>query len=65
MKNINELRDNLTQLYTDLQNGTFKGSDAKEMNNCAGKIINSIKVQLEYAALRKEKPEIEFLNHDK
>ncbi len=64
MKNIKELRENLTQLYTDLKTGEFKGSDAKEMNNCAGKIINSIKVQLEYSSLRKEKPEIKFLEVD-
>lgn len=62
MKDIKELRDNLTTLFTELKTGEFKGSDAKEMNNCAGKIINSIKVQLEYSALRKEKPEIEFLD---
>jgi hypothetical protein len=31
------------------------------MNNSAGKIINSLKVELEYFALRKEKPNIPFL----
>jgi len=31
------------------------------MSNTAGKVIGTHKVQLEYALLRKEKPEIAFL----
>jgi hypothetical protein len=34
------------------------------MNNTAGKIINVQKIQLEYAALRKEAPVIEFLKNE-
>lgn len=34
----------------------------KEMANMAGKIINSAKLQIEYATLRKETPDIEFIN---
>jgi hypothetical protein len=32
------------------------------MANLAGKMINSAKVQLEYHALRKDKPSIKFLH---
>jgi len=39
----------------------MEAKDAVEINNTAGKIISSAKVQLAYAALRGEKPEIEFL----
>lgn len=35
---------------------------AKEMSNALGKAIKSVAVRLEYAALRKEKPDIDFLN---
>lgn len=33
----------------------------KEKSNAAGKIIKSAAVQLEYAALRKDRPEIPFM----
>jgi hypothetical protein len=61
MKNITELNNHLTDLYTALKNGTIDVKTAAEMNNTAGKIINVQKVQLEYAELRDEKPNINFL----
>lgn len=61
MKNITELNKHLTDLYTALQNGSIDVKTAAEMNNTAGKIINVQKVQLEYAELRDEKPNIDFL----
>lgn len=62
MKNVVELRKELAKVFDGLRKGTISAKDATEMNNCAGKIINTCKVELEYAALRKEKPEIPFLN---
>ena len=61
MRSITELNKHLTDLYTALKDGTIDVKTAAEMNNTAGKIINVQKVQLEYAALRDEKPSIEFL----
>jgi hypothetical protein len=61
MKNITELTNHLTTLYQALKDGTIDVKVAAEMNNTAGKIINVQKVQLEYAALRSEAPEIKFL----
>ena len=61
MKNVNELRDHLSQVFTDLKSGAIKHTDAGELANLAGKMINSAKVQIEYYALRKESPKIEFL----
>lgn len=61
MKNMTELRDELAAVFESLKTGDIKGKDAKEMNNAAGKIIASTKVQLEYFALRKETPDIPFL----
>ena len=62
MKNINELRTNLADLFTQIKEGTVDVKVAAEMNNTAGKIIQSIKVQNEYAELRKEAPSIAFMN---
>lgn len=64
MKNIKELREELSKVFMGLKSGEIEPKTASEMNNAAGKIINTVKVQLEYSALRKEKPEIEFLNKD-
>ena len=61
MRNIEELRNGLIGLYDKIKNGEIEHATAKELNNSAGKIINTAKVQLEYASLKKENPEIPFL----
>jgi hypothetical protein len=64
MKNVTELRDQLSQVFAELRSGTVKHSDAAELANLAGKMINSAKVQLEYYALTKEMPNITFLKSE-
>lgn len=64
MKNVTELREQLSQVFNDLRNGVVKHSDAAELANLAGKMINSAKVQLEYYALTKEIPKITFLKSE-
>ena len=61
MKHISELTKELSELYEGLKNGTIETKVATEMNNTAGKIINAQRVQLEYADLRKEQPDIDFM----
>ena len=61
MKHISELTKELTALYEGLKVGTLDVKVATEMNNTAGKIINAQRVQLEYADLRKEQPDIDFM----
>lgn len=65
MKTINELRVELLQLFGGIKSGEVEVKVAGEMNNTAGKIINSVKAELEYAALRKVEPSIPFLDYDK
>ncbi len=62
MRDIVELRSELAGVFNGLKDGSLGVQAAKEMNNAAGKMINSAKAQLEYAALRKEKPTIKFLS---
>lgn len=62
MKNVIDLRKELSEVFSDLRAGVIKPAEAAELNNTAGKMINSVKIELEYYNLRKEKPEIEFLN---
>jgi len=62
MKNITELRNDLSALFDQIKEGSIDVKQAAEMNNTAGKIINTLKAQLEYAELRKESPSIPFLD---
>ena len=61
MKHISELTTELSELYQGLKTGAVDVKVATEMNNTAGKIINAQRVQLEYAELRKEQPDIDFM----
>lgn len=62
MKNITEVREQLSEVFAMLKAGSIQPGTATELNNAAGKIINSLKVELEYYSQRKEKPEIPFLD---
>ena len=62
MKNIVDLRNELITIFDQLKATEISHADAKELNNSAGKIINSVKVELEYAGLCKVTPNITFLN---
>ena len=61
MKNVTEMRKSLSTLFDQLKNGEVDVKVAAEMNNTAGKIINTLKVQLDYAELREEKPAIPYM----
>ena len=61
MKNVTQLRDELSDVFAKLRAGEIKPKEAAELANLAGKMINSAKVQIEYYAMRKETPSISFL----
>lgn len=54
----------MAQVFAQLKAGAIKPGEAAELANIAGKMIGSAKVQVEYYALRKESPNIEFLKDD-
>lgn len=62
MKNAEELRGCLADVFRQLQAGEINAKDASELANLGGKMINSAKVQVEYYALRKEAPKIAWLD---
>jgi hypothetical protein len=64
MKNAEELRKNLSEVFRQLQTGELKPAEAAELANLGGKMINSAKVQVEYFTLRKEAPKIAWLEQD-
>lgn len=61
MTTITDIRNDLVNVFNKLRDGTMDAKEAVEINNTAGKIISSAKVQLAYAALRGERPDIAFL----
>ena len=62
-KNIEELRADLLDVYQWVKADPRRAGQCKEMTNAAGKIIGTLKLELEYSMLRKEAPNIAFLNY--
>lgn len=58
--NLTELRLDLLEAYRDVKSDSLNIQKAKELSNLAGKIIKSVAVQIEYANIRKETPDIPF-----
>jgi hypothetical protein len=55
MKNVSELRNELSAVYKDLRGGEVDAKVAKELANLAGKMISSAKIQIDYHTMRGDK----------
>ena len=55
MKNVSELRDELSNIYKGLSKGEIDPKVAKELANLAGKMISSAKIQIDYHTMRGDK----------
>ncbi len=60
-KDITELRDQLLEQFELLKNDPRRMLQTRELTNAAGKVVATIKCQLEYALLKGEEPDIPFL----
>lgn len=60
-KDINELQRSLLDAYDSVAKDPRRANQVKEMTNAAGKILASIKLQMEYSMIRGEEPEIPFM----
>lgn len=60
-KDIHELREQLLDAYDMVKTDPRRANQVKEMANTAGKILGTLKLELEYAMLRQERPNIPFL----
>ena len=65
MQNITELRDSLLSNYELTKSKRMELKICKELTNTAGKIINSLKVELEYNQMLGIKNKIKFLEPKK
>tara|TARA_R110000851_G_scaffold264736_1_gene417351 strand:+ start:527 stop:715 length:189 start_codon:yes stop_codon:yes gene_type:complete len=61
MENITELRKSLSDNYEKMKSREMEIKEGKELSNCAGKIIQSLKVELEYQTLLGTTKEIDYL----
>jgi len=59
--NVTELRNDLLEVYQGLRDKNVSTAEAKEASNTAGKILSSCKVQMEYAKMKGEVPNIPFI----
>lgn len=61
MQNITELRIQLLENYQQIKSGEMTVKVGCELNNTAGKVLNSLKVELEYNKMLEIKKRIAFL----
>jgi hypothetical protein len=61
MKSITEVRNKLVEISERLENGKLDIKKAKELHAGIGKILSTVKSQLDYSKARKEKPNIGFM----
>lgn len=61
IKNIRDLQQEMLDLYEGLNEGVVPLSEAKEKNNCAGKIIQCSKTELSYYKYMEVKVPIPFI----
>ena len=64
MKNITELRNHLAKVYDNLGTGETAWKEAEVYANVAGKIISTVKVELEYNKFMEIKEPIGFMVAD-
>jgi hypothetical protein len=60
-KDITELRDALLESFDQLRQDPKRMLQARELANEAGKIISTVKAQMEYSLLKGEEPDIPFM----
>lgn len=63
MKNIIELRAELTKVFKSIKTGKTDVRQASEINNTAGKIISTVNLELKYRAQCKSDKAITFLDY--
>jgi hypothetical protein len=65
MKNITELRSDLMDNYVKMKDKQMELKEGKELANTAGKVLTSLKIELEYNAMMGIKTPIPFLQVEK
>ena len=61
ISNMTDLRKEMCSTLVSLKAKRIEPQIAQEINNAAGKIISSVKVEMDYARQCKVLPELEFM----
>lgn len=61
LKDINELRTILCEEIDNLRSGNTTPANVNAITNATGKILSSVKLEMEYAKLTGKKPEVSFI----
>ncbi len=61
IKNMVQLRDSLLETFNQLKNGEIGTKEAKETSNISGKIVSTVKAQMEYYVMTKADGKIAFM----
>ena len=61
MKNMNDIRTMLSEEISKLRNKETTPSNVNAIVNATGKILSTIKMELEYAKLTNKKPNVDFI----
>ena len=64
MKNVKELRNSLVENYEQMTATEMPLATGKQLANTAGKILSSLKIEMEYNVILGIKKPIEFLEYD-
>ena len=60
-KDINDLRNILCEEINKLRNNKTTAANVNAITNATGKVLSTIKVQMEYAKLSGEEPKMNFI----
>lgn len=60
-RDINDLRDQLLDAFQQLKEDPRRLNQAAELANVAGKVLGTLKAQMEYSVLRGMEPDIPFM----
>lgn len=64
MQNIKQLRNSLVDNYEKMVSGEMELKTGKELANTAGKILLSLRIELEYNSMMQIKTPIEYLHSE-
>ena len=65
IKKLNELREILSDEIQKIRENKTTPANVNAITNATGKILTSIKLEMEYAKLLGKKPEIELMENNK
>ena len=63
MQNINNLRNELADVFAKLKSGEIEVKTAEALNNTAGKMMNTVIAELKYRELTKSDAKINFMEY--